>query len=184
MNSEVPEELIPHWAERRSDGNYLQRRAVLPTRDGRRNGNATVRSIDRVPGVGFVANCETDAGNKMRLSLREMRELFYPPEWIRAEPEPLKPGEWYANGSLLFTDGAVVMEAGSAAQAAQIAARWNAWPSLIQLLRDALPEIENEAEMRGEGIAGIDTPYHTVMGELVARFRAALLEAERVRDGR
>lgn len=78
----------PEWAAGRAAG-YADIGAVLPTRDGRRCGNAIVVSIAETEGgIPVFATIITDAGNTMKLSAAELEELFWPPVWKRA-PGPL-----------------------------------------------------------------------------------------------
>ena len=80
-------EELPAWAVAFASGDYLQVGAVLPTRDGRRCGNARVLSVN-----GESANVRTDAGNAMTLSHTELAELFHPPRYIckPTQAEPIK----------------------------------------------------------------------------------------------
>ena len=68
---------LPTWAERKSDGNYLEINAQLCTRDGRVIGNAKVTEVD-----GVNAEVETDKGVKVKLCYNELQELFYRHEYI------------------------------------------------------------------------------------------------------
>ena len=78
-------EQLPPWAVAFATGDYLQVGAVLPTRDGRRCGNARVLSVN-----GETANVRTDAGNAMTLNHTELAELFHPPRYIcKPEKNPL-----------------------------------------------------------------------------------------------
>jgi len=78
-------EELPTWAVAFASGDYLQAGAVLPTRDGRRCGNALVLSVN-----GETANVRTDAGNRMTLNHTELAELFHPPRYIsKPEKNPL-----------------------------------------------------------------------------------------------
>lgn len=74
---------IPHWAINNCDGTYVLG-AQLPTRDGRRCGNAHIIHIE--PAIWdksvSVHTVLTDAGNEMRLTADEINELFHPPKWI------------------------------------------------------------------------------------------------------
>ena len=54
---------LPGWAERRSDGNYMELGAQLATRDGRRFGNAYVDAIQQHNTLGQLAVVVTDIGN-------------------------------------------------------------------------------------------------------------------------
>jgi hypothetical protein len=83
------EELLPAWAIGRANGNYLAIGACLPTRDGRKIGNATVIDLE-VKDYGTVATVVTDAGNKLKLILEELMGYFYSPEWIASEAVGLR----------------------------------------------------------------------------------------------
>jgi hypothetical protein len=75
-------ELLPEWASQAiTDGSYRHIRAALPTRDGRRTGNATVAGFIHKHGHDLIVVI-TDAGNILRLTDNEIRELFYPPQWV------------------------------------------------------------------------------------------------------
>jgi len=73
---------LPQWAQKYSEGNYLEMGAHLETRDGRHCGNAFVDAIERTPGTGAIAVVITDAGNEMMLTWGELWELFYPPRYV------------------------------------------------------------------------------------------------------
>lgn len=73
---------LPEWAERRSDGNYMEPGAQLATRDGRRHGNAYIDSIEPHDSLGQVALVVTDMGNSFLMTSRELEEEFYPPEYV------------------------------------------------------------------------------------------------------
>lgn len=73
---------VPEWAARRAK-DYFEVGAVLPTRDGRRCGNATVIALDP---VNRLATVRTDAGTVFRLGRDDAAELFWPPDWIQADP--------------------------------------------------------------------------------------------------
>ena len=77
-------DFLPEWARCPAHGNYAKTLAALPTRDGRRSGNAVVigESDRQWPGVPTIYLVVTDAGNVMRLTLNEMSAMFYPPEYI------------------------------------------------------------------------------------------------------
>lgn len=66
----------PSWARGLADG-YMCLGAALPTRDGRRTGNATLVSVN----PDGTAKVLTDAGNRMVLTHRELEELFHEPVW-------------------------------------------------------------------------------------------------------
>jgi len=69
-------DLRPSWAKDLADG-YMCLGAALPTRDGRRTGNATLVSVN----PDGTAKVLTDAGNRMVLTHNELEELFYEPVW-------------------------------------------------------------------------------------------------------
>ena len=76
----------PYWASGPANGKYVLG-AVLPTRDGRRTGNAKIMAIcgvDYADGTPSQTNylVKTDGGNSLWLSGSELEELFYPPEWV------------------------------------------------------------------------------------------------------
>jgi hypothetical protein len=73
---------LPEWAERRSDGNYMEAGAQLATRDGRRCGNAYVDRIEAHSALGQVAVVITDMGNSFRMTLSELEGAFYPPAYV------------------------------------------------------------------------------------------------------
>ena len=81
---------LPEWAEIKAHGNYKHIRCALPTRDGRRTGNAvnagTYRNADDLLPV--VYNVVTDAGNVIHCTENEMKELFYPPEYVMKDLLP------------------------------------------------------------------------------------------------
>lgn len=75
-------ELIPEWAEKESDGNYLEVGAQLCTKDGRKCGNAFVNSLLQHSELGMVAEVVTDSGNKFKLTEAELKELFHVPVYV------------------------------------------------------------------------------------------------------
>ena len=83
---EMMEGPLPPWAIDRARGKPVLG-AQLPTRDGRRCGNAHIVDIAE-PGEGEwsmgqpVYHLLTDAGSEMRMTFSEMREQFYPPVWV------------------------------------------------------------------------------------------------------
>lgn len=85
-----PEDPLPHWAIRTSEGNYLEVGAQLRTKDGRCCGNAFVTELvpysdglmEFLGEEGFTAGIRTDAGSDMRLTRVEMEEHFHPPQFI------------------------------------------------------------------------------------------------------
>lgn len=76
-------ELLPEWAERKSNGNFMEVGAQLRTKDGRRCGNAIVYAL--AGSRGEIAIVITDAGNEMRLMESEFDERFYSPIYIMEE---------------------------------------------------------------------------------------------------
>lgn len=82
LEIEQPEahDFIPEWATGRAKAS-TDLGAQLPTRDGRRCGNAVVMQCHMVIDKPFVIVC-TDAGNLMTLSPSEVDELFYPAKWV------------------------------------------------------------------------------------------------------
>ena len=76
------DDLLPHWAYRRSDGTYMEIGAQLATRDGRRTGNAYVDDIVPHAELGQMAVVVTDMGNSFRMTLAELMEAFYPPQYV------------------------------------------------------------------------------------------------------
>lgn len=86
MGNMEHDELWPVWAIGCTDGE-LELGAQLPTRDGRRCGNA--RIIEITKGRGLLAGKDiyvvlTDAGTRLHLTEAEVRELFHAPEWVSA----------------------------------------------------------------------------------------------------
>jgi hypothetical protein len=73
---------LPHWAERKSDGGYMEAGAQLATRDGRRCGNAYVDRLEKHRRLGQIAVVVTDMGTVMRMTQRELEESFYPPAYV------------------------------------------------------------------------------------------------------
>lgn len=75
---------IPHWAKSKALGDYTLPNAALPTRDGRRTGNAVLIGLSerqwKDQPLTYVV--VTDAGNILKVTLNEMTELFHPPEWV------------------------------------------------------------------------------------------------------
>lgn len=80
----------PHWASGPANGMYVLG-AVLPTRDGRRTGNAKIMAISGVDYADGTPSktsylVKTDAGNTTWYSAGELEQLFYPPEWVAHIP--------------------------------------------------------------------------------------------------
>ncbi|HDY98738.1 MAG TPA: hypothetical protein ENH72_09625 [Pseudomonas sabulinigri] len=74
---------LPEWAIGHTHGEYVMG-AHLPTRDGRRCGNAHIIAAERAKWdeAKTVYICLTDAGREMRLTKNELEEMFHPTEWI------------------------------------------------------------------------------------------------------
>ena len=79
-------EILPFWAEKLSDGNYMEINAQLCTRDGRSFGNAKVIGLGVIPVVQIpVAIIRTESGNEVKLTEKEMAQYFYEPKYIFKE---------------------------------------------------------------------------------------------------
>ena len=78
---------MPEWAKAKAEGDYTLPNAALPTRDGRRTGNAVLVGLsDRQWENALITYLVvTDAGNILRLNINELKELFYPPEYVMTE---------------------------------------------------------------------------------------------------
>ena len=81
---------MPEWAKAKAEGDYTLPNAALPTRDGRRTGNAvTIGLSDRQ-----WKDCDTtymvitDAGNILRVTENEMKFYFHPPEYVMTDLLP------------------------------------------------------------------------------------------------
>lgn len=77
---------MPDWAIGRAGGMYLIG-AQLPTRDGRRMGNAHIVDTLVPPEDSVLAGRQqyrilTDAGTELVLTAQELEECFHPPEWV------------------------------------------------------------------------------------------------------
>ncbi|GEK52379.1 hypothetical protein [Vreelandella venusta] len=73
---------LPEWAIGRTDGEYVLG-AQLPTRDGRRTGNAHIVGLEqdhRTGGTNYVIL--TDAGTELVMDADELDECFYPPKYV------------------------------------------------------------------------------------------------------
>jgi hypothetical protein len=55
---------------------YIESGKTLPTKDGRRIGNAVVRSVESIQNK-IVCHCVTDYGNEFVFTEEELKELFY-----------------------------------------------------------------------------------------------------------
>jgi hypothetical protein len=92
---------LPIWAIRNPDPTCLEIGGNLPTRDGRRTGNAYIINI--IEGASYDKSplhiVLTDAGNTLKLTKGEVEELFWPSTWISTVREIMaKFGTW----SLVF----------------------------------------------------------------------------------
>lgn len=73
---------LPDWAIGKTNGDFVLG-AQLPTRDGRRMGNAHIIGIlEAIHGGFFVYRCLTDAGSEIYLNGAELDECFYPPVYV------------------------------------------------------------------------------------------------------
>lgn len=85
--SNVETEPLPHWAVGLAS-EYMEVGAVLPTRDGRAMGNATIVQIvtdhEHAAELGPIAITRTDAGNEMLLTRSELEEFFWPPRFVKS----------------------------------------------------------------------------------------------------
>lgn len=81
MDKQLNYVLLPQWASGLAEGDYTKQYAALPTRDGRRIGNA-VNAYSETR-HGHLCYCViTDVGNILWCSENEMKELFYPPKFV------------------------------------------------------------------------------------------------------
>jgi len=76
---------LPHWATKLCTDGKLCVGAQLPTRDGRKIGNAYI-----IEDMGGVYNILTDAGTKLTITENEVHRLFYRPRYIADVQEVLK----------------------------------------------------------------------------------------------
>lgn len=78
-------EMLPDWAESYSPNGILCVGRQLCTKDGRRLGNAFItRELESIPTIVLVTVWEvvTDAGNVLKMTAQEIRELFYVGDYI------------------------------------------------------------------------------------------------------
>lgn len=75
--------LMPAWATGHTKGGLVLG-AHLPTRDGRRIGNAHIINIGPGPRgtTKLLFTVLTDAGKRIKLNQREVFELFHSPQWV------------------------------------------------------------------------------------------------------
>ena len=95
-------DMPPPWAAKPSNGNYIIG-AQLPTRDGRRCGNAHIIEIAFSETLGQQLHTVlTDAGNTFRATVGELEGLFHPTVWAGDLSEILRkfsPREEQCHGS-------------------------------------------------------------------------------------
>lgn len=76
----------PEWVKGRVEDGKIVLGAQLPTKDGRRVGNAVVYALTGtidLNGEGHhVYEIITDAGSSIKMTEAEIAEVFYAPEWI------------------------------------------------------------------------------------------------------
>lgn len=76
-------DMLPDWATSATHGELVLG-AQLPTKDGRKVGNAHI--VDIRPGCLGTGKeyytVLTDAGSRIHLTRVEIGELFYPPTWV------------------------------------------------------------------------------------------------------
>jgi len=84
-------DMLPPWAIGLAHGQLVVG-AQLPTRDGRRCGNAHIIEVeDGYLGMNMlVYTVLTDAGGRMRLTASEADELFHPPRYVCELSEVLR----------------------------------------------------------------------------------------------
>ncbi|MCA1807003.1 MAG: hypothetical protein LC687_04000 [Actinobacteria bacterium] len=75
---------MPEWAKAKAEGDYTLPNASLLTRDGRVTGNSVLVGLSnrQWPDAAVTYLIVTDAGTILRLNLNELKEMFYPPEWV------------------------------------------------------------------------------------------------------
>jgi hypothetical protein len=87
------ENQLPPWAIRHAIGNVLEVGTQLPTKDGRRMGNAHIIEITQSP-LGAMGRqyyvVLTDAGSKMVMNSSEIAECFHPPRYVADVNEVLR----------------------------------------------------------------------------------------------
>ena len=82
----IEDEPIPSWAIRKAN-QILAVGAQLPTRDGRRTGNAHIIAIENWNNTSGMTGRPvyvvlTDAGSVIRCVAEEVHELFHLPMWV------------------------------------------------------------------------------------------------------
>lgn len=84
-DEEYLQQVLPDWAESYSPDGILRPGRQLCTKDGRRLGNAFItREAGMVAAIISIPIWEvvTDAGNVMKMTAQEIRELFYVGDYI------------------------------------------------------------------------------------------------------
>lgn len=79
------QQVLPDWAESYSPDGILCPGRQLCTKDGRRLGNGFItRELEPIPTLVLLAVWEvvTDAGNVLKMTSEEIRELFYVGDYI------------------------------------------------------------------------------------------------------
>jgi len=74
---------LPHWADAKLDGDWVVN-AQLPTKDGRKMGNAIILSTEEVVWDDkpvTLYTILTDFGTQCRLTVSELNWFFHPPQW-------------------------------------------------------------------------------------------------------
>lgn len=79
---------LPDWAAKAAYNDYTALKAALPTRDGRRCGNAVNVGLTPTFNPDFTYKIVTDAGNILKCTERELEQLFYPPKFIMEDLLP------------------------------------------------------------------------------------------------
>jgi len=103
--------LLPEWAARRSNGNYMEVGAQLATRDGRKMGNAYVDGIESHLRLGEVAVVVTDMGNTFRMTSAELEEAFHSPAYVMRVDEARKRRGIVVPGTAVGNTGASSLSA-------------------------------------------------------------------------
>lgn len=72
---------LPSWAERLAEDHEIVVGTQLPTRDGRKIGNAWVTNVNTCGDL-LLFTVRTEAGNEIALTFWEIDELFHPPKYV------------------------------------------------------------------------------------------------------
>lgn len=73
---------LPSWASGFTD--TFEVGAIIPTKDGRKVGNAVIIS-SVTTNVDTFYTIKTDIGNVLTLTLKELESYFYPPTYLSKE---------------------------------------------------------------------------------------------------